>query len=168
MQRLEPHAPLCIGVRVLLLELTCDAGHVVAGLLERHARPQAGDHTEIVGPPRHRHRLRCRAQRSPELHVFPRKKERARHHAHDLVVAAAQRDRPTNDGGVAAECRLPQTMAQDGDARLAFPLLVVGKRSSEQRRGSQDPEQVAAHGERFHAQRLTGAGEEEIARAAAV
>ena len=49
-ERLEVDAHLCVRVRVLLLELMCDAGHVFACLLESHPWLEARDDAEPVRP----------------------------------------------------------------------------------------------------------------------
>jgi hypothetical protein len=74
----------------------------------------------------------------------------------------------TDDRRIAAERRLPESVAQDGHTRPAFPLFLFGECSAEERRRAEDVEQVAAHTERFQRLRLAESREEHIARAAAV
>ena len=97
--------------------------------------------------------------RQPEVDVTPGKDERTRHHADDVVGAAAQGDGAADDSGVAGEGALPQTVAQDHHPRLAVEGLIVGEDAPEEGRRVEDLEQVAGDAQRLQPLRLAVTGQ---------
>ena len=164
----EPDAHLRVGVRIETLEIFGDGVHVLLRLRERDARREACHHAQPVRSPRIDEDRRRIRDRQPDLDVAHRKEEIGGHDADDVVGARAERDGLADNQRVSAERTPPEAVTENRDTRLAFERLVVGERAPDERRSAQHGEQIAGHAQRFERLRLAGAGEEDIARTAAV
>ena len=94
-------------------------------------------------------------------------RELARRDADDLVRVAAEREPPANRRGVAAEFRLPESVADHHFRRAARRLIVRGREhTAQQRPDAEHSEEVAAHQQRRRESRLViDAGQADAARA---
>ena len=96
--------------------------------------------------------------RSPEIDMAVAKHERPRHHANDFVPVVVHQDRPADDGGVAAETPLPESVADDHDLRTGAVFL-VGERPAALRRHAEDAEEIRRDQPAEHLLGLSVAGQ---------
>ncbi len=68
--------------------------------------------------------------------------ERPRHHADDGVGRAVQHDLAADDGGIAAEARLPEAVAQDDGPRGPLAVILGQEDAAEERRRAQQGKEV--------------------------
>ena len=128
----------CIGHR-----LQRHGGHLGLRLLESDSGPEPGHDAKEVRPfPQLR---RGPLERQPQRGRVALVREAPRHHADDFVRAPVDGDRPSDDGRVAAEPPLPETVAEDDDRRGAVPFLAGDEPASELRRNAEHPEEAGAH-----------------------
>jgi hypothetical protein len=119
------------------------------------ARP--ADHREIpVGPLPCR--IRVERERRPHLRAH-REVESLRRDADDFVGLGVERDRPSDDGGIAAEAPVPEPMADDGAAMAAGGFLVCQEPAAERRLHAERREEIRGHAEALHPLRLVPANQ---------
>ena len=163
---LDPHAPVSIGVRELLLHAGGESTHLVPGLIQRDLLAQARDHAERVvaavlrGIHRQRDEDLPRAGRS-DLRASDLPK-RGRHDADDLVADTVQGDRLTDHRRISAKRAYPQRLREQGDGRRARVLILCGQRSPGDRRDAEHLEQRRGDGTPENPFRITTLGEGEV------
>src|SRR5262245_7167860 len=105
--------------------------HFRLGLLDRRAAPQLGNDVAVGVVPVFEI-LGCEPHRSPDLGVAAGETEVGRHDADDEEGSSVEQYLRPDDGAVAAEARLPQSMAQEKRSRGAVPVVLFGEDPSEE------------------------------------
>ncbi len=125
----EPHVGrICVGI--LGDEPANQRRQLTLRVGDRDARPETGDRVEIV----RRARLRSRAvDRDRDEDGRITEGETARHHADHHARCPVERDFATEDRGVGAEAPLPETVVENDDLILGWPILVRSEEPSERR-----------------------------------
>src|SRR5688500_17577720 len=131
-------APVDVLLRMSLLKLSGDAGHLALGLLHGYAglEPRNGAKVAARFFPVINRRIEC--ERHPGFHLVVEKLESRRHDADNRALPGADRGLFAEDLRVGGEPRLPQLMAEN-DYELISDRVLFG--------------QEGATHERLHAQR---------------
>ncbi len=111
------------------------------------ARLQACDGAHVA--PARRALRGGEGERHPELGRLRRQRSAAeeqthvrRHHADDGDAAAVELNGAADDGRIAGEAALPETVAQDRDRVVSLRTFIVGERAPDQRRDAERREEV--------------------------
>ena len=131
METVEPHAHFGVRVGIHLLQAARDARHLPAGLCQRNTIAQPGDHVQIVRTPVFDKNTWLETKRNVDLLIMTGKEEGTWHHADHVIGFSGQRDGAPHDVRVAGEPRLPEIVAEDGDAALALEGFFISEGSSE-------------------------------------
>ena len=141
-QRHQHEALALVGRGVLRREPVREPVHRGAGRGERHLRSQPRHHLQDDQPPCRR--CRVEPERPEDVRVrLHRRAEVRRQHANDGVGDAGQRQRASNDAGVAAEMP-PERVRQENDRWGARSIVGGLEAPSERRRDTQHAEVVLA------------------------
>jgi hypothetical protein len=147
-----------VAIRKEEAVLACRGLHVRDGLLDRHARFQAGDEPEVVSAVVGGFRWR-------QGHAEPRVDRRAgreakgrRHHADNGVRIPGKPNRSAHHVRVAAEALPPQGLAQDG-GRVSGPHVRIGQCATQERRHAEDREVAAGDHPHVELRGIARAGE---------
>jgi len=117
-----------VALRKLLLEAALDAVEVVGDLGTGDARSRPPDRAqEVRGFPVLTPRIAVRRQRDRDLGQAHGEEEIAFHHTDHGEGLSVQGQRPSDDGGVAAEAPLPQAVRQYGDLLVARRVVHGGQ-----------------------------------------
>ena len=151
------------GLWMLHHERPRDAVQVLAGELEARARAQPSDGVEVVAP---RAPLgHVVLERSPERRLGRRHvHEPGRHDADHHVAAVVERDRSSDDGGIAVEAAPPERIAQDHDRGSVQAVVGCAQFASERGRHAQHAEITRAHALPFEPLGLAAAGDRRLPR----
>ena len=128
----------------------------------RTASGDDGDGSPRLAPPRTR---AIELQRAPEIVVREDEGEARRHHANHLGRLVAEENGPADDTRIAAEASVPETVAEDGDARRVRTVVICGDDASEQRADAEQREELRRHHLRLQARRISGLGQRQRRRA---
>ena len=125
----EPHVGwICVGI--LRDEPANQRRQLTLRVDDRDSRPETGDCVEIV----RRARLRGRAiDRDRDEDGRIAEGEAAWHHPDHHAWRPVERDFATEDRGVGAEAPLPETIVENDDLILRWPILVRSEEPSERR-----------------------------------
>jgi hypothetical protein len=145
-------------------ESLAEAIHVGASRLEARSCLQPPDDADDAAPAVAPRAIAIQPRRRPDIGVVVHEAEGGRHHADDLRRDVIQMDEASDDAPVAAEARLPETMADDGRGRRIRPVVVFGERSAEHRLDAQQKKELMRHGLSTQPRRLAGAGERDRPR----
>ena len=159
---LQPDAHLGVRVRVGLLQAARDRRHLLPRLLHRDPGPPPRDDAQVVGPPLLDEIGGLEPEGQPELDVAGGEEEGRRHDPDHREGLAVQSDRAADDPRVAPELRLPQAVAQDGDALLALVGLFLRERAAGVRGHAEHVEEIARRVERLQSLRLALAGQGDV------